>query len=443
MKSAFAACFLAVLSLSVPVPVARAEDRAERVRRDLADVTSGGRWIYNDLPKGFEEAKSTGKPLLVVLRCIPCESCRGFDEGVASFDRRVDALLDRFVRVRVPMANGLDLSLFQPDYDLSFFAFFLNADRTIYGRFGTRSTQEDKSGEVSIEAFREAMQKALDLHARHAEVKESLGKKTGAPPPFKVPEEAPDLKGKYKAELDYEGKVVQSCIHCHQVRESERLIFRSRKEPIPDSVLFPWPSPDVLGLQLDPRRAVVVKKVEPGSAGEKAEFRDGDEIISLEGHPLVSAADVAWILHGSPETGTLDATVRRGGSESKLKIALEKGWRRRTDISWRASTWDLRRMATGGLLLKDVTADERKAHGIPPEKLALLVKHAGEYGEHATARNAGVRNGDIIVALEGRRDPLREEDLIAHGVQEKRPGDEIELTVLRKGQEKTVRFKLR
>jgi len=48
-----------------------AEDRDAKVLSDRTDVLSSGRWIYNDLPKGFAEAKRTGKPLLVVLRCIP------------------------------------------------------------------------------------------------------------------------------------------------------------------------------------------------------------------------------------------------------------------------------------------------------------------------------------------------------------------------------------
>jgi hypothetical protein len=152
---------------------AGAEDRAERVRKDKDDILAGGRWFYNDLEKGLAAARVTGKPLLVVLRCIPCEACRGFDEQVAGFDKRIQELLDRFVRVRIPQANGLDLSLFQFDYDLSFYAFFLNADRAVYGRFGTRSTQEDKSGAVSIEAFREALEAVLKLHEKYPDVKDS------------------------------------------------------------------------------------------------------------------------------------------------------------------------------------------------------------------------------------------------------------------------------
>lgn len=48
-----------------------AEDRDSKVRRDRDEVVSTGLWTYNDLGKGIAEAKRTGKPLLVVFRCIP------------------------------------------------------------------------------------------------------------------------------------------------------------------------------------------------------------------------------------------------------------------------------------------------------------------------------------------------------------------------------------
>lgn len=48
-----------------------AEDRREQVLRDRAEVAADAKWIYNNLDAGFIEAKRNGKPLLVVLRCIP------------------------------------------------------------------------------------------------------------------------------------------------------------------------------------------------------------------------------------------------------------------------------------------------------------------------------------------------------------------------------------
>ena len=62
--------WLAALLL-VPFLLNGAETRDSKVVSDRANVTSGGKWIYNDLAKGFNEARSTGKPLLVVFRCIP------------------------------------------------------------------------------------------------------------------------------------------------------------------------------------------------------------------------------------------------------------------------------------------------------------------------------------------------------------------------------------
>src|SRR5687767_5252570 len=88
-----------------------AQTREEKVRGDKAKVEASGFWIYNDLPKAFAEAKETGKPLVVVLRCIPCEECVKLDDDLVDQDERLQAALEKFVRVRVVSANGLDLSL--------------------------------------------------------------------------------------------------------------------------------------------------------------------------------------------------------------------------------------------------------------------------------------------------------------------------------------------
>lgn len=59
-----------LIALTVAAP-ALTSDRETKVRQDPAKVDAAGDWIYNDLDRGIEEAKATGKPLLVVIRCIP------------------------------------------------------------------------------------------------------------------------------------------------------------------------------------------------------------------------------------------------------------------------------------------------------------------------------------------------------------------------------------
>ena len=144
-----------------------AQQREEKVRNDRAKVVKEGFWIYNDLAAGFALAKKNGKPLLVVLRCIPCEACVKLDDDLVDRDPRVRPLLEKYVCVRVVSTNGLDLSLFQYDYDQSFAAFFLNADRTIYGRYGTRSHETESDQDVSVEGFRRALAAALRLHREY------------------------------------------------------------------------------------------------------------------------------------------------------------------------------------------------------------------------------------------------------------------------------------
>jgi len=67
-----AALFPICLSLLVSSSTSwAAEDRRARVLNDRSEFANRQEWIYNDLQKGFAEAKSTGKPLLVVFRCVP------------------------------------------------------------------------------------------------------------------------------------------------------------------------------------------------------------------------------------------------------------------------------------------------------------------------------------------------------------------------------------
>src|SRR5262245_33439378 len=124
------------VTLGVTSVTTAQQPREDKVRADKKKVEAEGFWIYNDLAKGFAEAKKTGKPMLVIMRCIPCHECVKLDDDLVDQDKRVRPLLEKFVCVRIVSTNGLDLSLFQFDYDQSFAGFLFNADGTIYGRFG-------------------------------------------------------------------------------------------------------------------------------------------------------------------------------------------------------------------------------------------------------------------------------------------------------------------
>jgi len=408
--------------------------RDQQVIADKKKIEKDGFWIYNDFAKGLAEAKKTGKPLAVVLRCVPCVECVKLDDDLVNTDPRVRPLLDKFVCVRIISTNGLDMSIFQFDYDQSFATFFLNADGTIYGRFGTRSHRTTWADDVAIEGLAKALQGALDLHAGYPKNKEMLAAKKGPAPEVASPEKFELMKGKYAEKINFEGNVGMSCIHCHQVGDAQRVFYRSQQKPIPEKILFSYPHPKSLGLILDPKEKATVLRIDPGTPAEKWGLQKGDEILTLAGQPLLSMADVQWVLHNTPGEGaSLAAHVKRGNGFADITFKLEKGWRQRDDYGWRVTSWPQRRMAIGGLSLETMTAEARAQEKLPAEGMALRIKAVGNFGAHAAAKNAGFQMGDVIISYDGKIDFARECDLLAYGVNAHKPGEKVAVVVLRKG----------
>lgn len=318
--------------------------------------------------------------------------------------------------------NTLDLSLFQFDLDLTFAVFLLNADRTIYGRFGTRSDLIESERDISLEALHDAMEAALDLHRDYPSNKARLRAKTGPPPRVATPSAYPWI-------ID---NVKPNCIHCHQVGLSERLEYRTMNQPLPAQLLYAWPMPDVVDLKLDPRKKAKVLHVVPGSAAERADFQPGDEIHMFAGQAVLSIADVQWVLTNVHEATSLNAEVRRAGQAHTLTLKLERGWRRKSDIAWRPSTWYLRSVLAGGLALEELSADERRDLGIGTAKLALRIHRS--LGTRSKVYRAGFRKGDILVSFDGSMVHLSEAELLVNVLENKSSGDEIPVIVLRRGE---------
>ena len=132
------------------------------------------------------------------------------------------------------------------------------------------------------------------------------------------------------------------------------------------------------------------------------------------------------------------AKIQRGENQIDLSFALPQGWRAMEDISWRASSWSFRQMGLGGMLLKSASVDERKALGIKDGNMALVVEHVGAYAPHDRAKKAGVQKGDVLIEYDGRRDFLRESDLLAYSVNQVEVGRSVKLRMRRGAEEQAI-----
>lgn len=413
--------------------------REEKVREDRQRVEAKGIWLYNDLPAAYRAAAKSDKPILAVLRCVPCEECVKLDDELIDTDPQIAPLLDEFVCVRLVGTNGLDLTTFQYDTDQSFAVFFLNADKTVYGRFGTRSHRTEWVTDVSVLGLGQAMQAALALHRDYPQNREQLRAKSKQPTEFNTPEQFPTLDAKPKA-LDYAGEVAKSCIHCHQIGEA-RIAYHWKKEnTVPDHLLFPYPHPKSIGLILDPDYRARIKAITPDSAADHAGLQAGDDIQEMQNQPLISMADVQWVLHNLPMSGTtVPLVVDRAGQKVSLQLSLENDWKQRDETSWRTSHWILRRAMLGGMKLTALSAEERERAGLEGP-MALRVSHLGNWGPHGAAKRAGFQQGDVLVEFDGQTDLPQEADVFAYASRHHRIGDTVLVKFLRDGKLQSARL---
>ena len=249
-------------------------------------------------------------------------------------DPELTRLLKRFICVRMIQINDLDLSVMQFDFELTWTAFFLNGDGTLYGRYGTRSendrkrnTRFDRSAaneardgmpkDMTLAGFKDSLRAALRFHERFeadetGDIRDSLRGKTGEPWPWPTPKAMPGIR--------------RACTHCHQV--GSNLVLHHRQQPTgtPDTVLWSFPMPDALGLVLDPERAATVARVTEGSEAAAAGVRVGDRLRTMGGQPILSAADVQWVLQHATDGRPLRLQVERGTEGADLKISVPEGW---------------------------------------------------------------------------------------------------------------------
>lgn len=410
------------------------KDREGAVRDDKTTMENNERWIYNDVDAGFAKARESGKPLLIVLRCIPCLACAGIDAAVLVEDERLTPLMDQFVLLRLINANALELSKFQFDYDLSFSTMFFNGDGTLYARFGSWEHQHDAQN-AATEGFRQALQGALALHQGYPANKAALAGKQSPPSPYRTPLDIPALDDRFRSELDWKGNVVKSCVHCHQISDALRRTVRDRGEFLPLQMIYPHPAPETIGLQLEPEEITQLAAVTPGSPAAEAGLQAGDRILKVDGQAAISEADFRWALEQFPDSGALPLLVERGGKSATINLALESGWRAELGMSKRIGNWPMRAMAFGGMRLEELSADDKKSKGIATDKMALLALNVGQYGRHALAKKQGFKKDDIIVEVDGDRSALSEGDLMADILLTRKPGAKIPATVLRDGKE--------
>jgi hypothetical protein len=310
--------------------------------------------------------------------------------------------------VRLVNMRGVNLNVFDFDYDLTWAAFLMNAEEKVYGRFGGRDTGSPDHY-LTLAGLKYALRNALAAHRQ-----EPNGKPAAEPTARTVERYA--AAGRLKP---------NACIHCHQVYDFRREEMKAAKTWHREDV-WVYPQPANVGLVVDANQGNRVVSVTPESAASRAGLRPGDILQQLQGKPVTSFADLQYALHRAPVQGTVALSWQRGEKSFKGSLDLAEGWRQ-TDISWRTSMWGLEPVP--GVYGQDLTAEEKKALGLTAKRLAF---RQGQFVP-PPARAAGVQAQDVIVGIDQKPLDMTMLQFNAYVRLNYQVGDRVTLNVLRNG----------
>lgn len=335
-----------------------------------------------------------------------------------------------FIPVRVTSMAGVDLSRFTFDFDLTFAVVFAHADGTVYARYGARDA-DSAEGRLSMASLVATAKGAFARHQSYS--------KAPAPPKLK-PRTIEDLPW-------FQRKKKPKCVHCHTVHDGEMEQARLDKRFDRERFISRYPLPDKLGIVLGVDRQTKVEEVLRSSPASRARVRKGDRLLTVSGIPVLTQADVAYLLHQAPPGATkLPLEVERKGDKLALELKLKKGWKIPTiaELRWRPTMWRLGPApGFGGDPLS--AADKRKLR-IPSKRWAFRVRYIVTWGEHSytghAAQRGGIRKGDVVIAVDGRADFRSMAHYHTWVRMTKKPGQLIRFDILRNGKAKRLSWPL-
>jgi len=151
-------------------------------------------------------------------------------------------------------------------------------------------------------------------------------------------------------------------------------------------------APNLLPIANDdtPSRALLVERIEPGSAAHKAGLEAGDVLVKVNDQPIRCNLELERALLDKHSGETVGCTVRRKGSEKRLELVmrtLEHPAAPTTEVVWKKM----------GLRLTPVNADS--VGRVDPTRTLRGGMMVTDVLKTGAAGKVGVHKGDILVGL--------------------------------------------
>jgi serine protease Do len=209
---------------------------------------------------------------------------------------------------------------------------------------------------------------------------------------------------------------------------------------------------DVAAAKLGRPEGVYVESVRDSSPAARAGFRAGDVIVAFDGERVRGVRHFGRLVLETPAGRSVRAEVVRGGARQSLEVTPEAADRVRLPLpeireqmerSLRALPRDFdlelpvpQRPARArlGVTLTPLTAQLAAYFGVSDGMLVSSVE------PQTPAAQAGVRAGDVLMAIDGR--PVRTQGDVTNAIRRAAPGASLDVTLMREKKQMTVKVVL-
>jgi putative serine protease PepD len=246
----------------------------------------------------------------------------------------------------------------------------------------------------------------------------------------------------------------------HVVGEADtaQVQFGDSGRQVQAEVLGTDPSSDLAALRVDPDE---VGTLHPLTLAESDRVQVGDQVVAI-GHPFgLERTATAGIVSGvgreiqAPngfaidEVIQTDAPINPGNSGGPLLDARGRVIGVNSQIATAGNQGNVGiGFAVPADTVRDVLPSLSRGQTVERSYLGLSSSAApgadGATVERANpggpAAEAGIRSGDVVVSVDG--EPVREPDDVAQAIEDREPGEEVELELIRDGERRTVTVEL-
>jgi predicted metalloprotease with PDZ domain len=227
-----------------------------------------------------------------------------------------------------------------------------------------------------------------------------------------------------------------NCIHCHNIHDAENAEWQ-KSGRFKWEMLYRYPLPDNVGVHIDPQDGCKIERVAADSPAASAGLQAGDVVTHANGQPIISIADIQWVLHHlSNSDSSVEFVVDRNGQAITRRLQLPSEWKK-ADISWRGSMWSVKpRPGFWAPLAKEA---ELKGMALPVDCKPLRIQWINSnQREGRAAKEAGLREGDLITQIGDKPVNFTPAQFHLHVKMNYRVGDKLPLTIVRNGQTQRI-----